>query len=121
MLSWRRFLLGRRAEPEPELGAVPDMTGQGFGFGNIVAFSMGDNKERPSIGDVILLLDSSSDGFVVRTDRRVRVNGPSFNQQDIYGPESDPIWRVPTDDGELLLLPDLRRWKGVPRTWAYVT
>lgn len=107
--------------PPPALDAIPDMTGQGFGFGNIVAFSVGENKQSPVAGDVIILLESCSMGMTVRRDRRVRATGMAFSQRKIYGPQSDDIYIVPTDDGRHVTLATLRRWEGVPRTWAYVT
>lgn len=110
-----------RPEPPPALDAVPVMTGGQFAFDNIVAFSTGWNRVSPKVDDVIIILESCSMGMRVRSDRRVRATSEAFSQRVLYGPKSDDLFIVRTDDGKHVPLSELRPCGLAARTWVYVT
>lgn len=67
---WKRL-----GVPEPGLHDVPDMTGHGMSFGFIVMTHSGywQPTHEPSVGDVVIQLESDGMGMSVRRDIRWRV------------------------------------------------
>ncbi|RWE37423.1 hypothetical protein [Mesorhizobium sp.] len=76
--------------------------------------ALGENKEVPSVGDVVIELESCSMGMTVRRDTRHRVVGPP--KQLGYG------YSVPTvtadSRSDLLHVFSMRRHTKLPRTWV---
>lgn len=99
--------------PLPDLRAERDMTGNTLGMDYLIA-AMGENKEVPSVGDVVIELESCSMGMTVRRDIRHRVTGS--------GCKLGSSIAVPTtmEDGEtdLLHVFYMRRHTRLPRTWV---
>lgn len=107
------FLLARLfPQPLPDLHAVPDQTGAGLTIDWWVA-AMGENKEVPGVGDVIIQISSCSMGMTCSRDTRHRVSGPAVRNGC-----SDAV-AVVTENGDVdsLSVFYMRRHKTLPRTW----
>jgi hypothetical protein len=108
-----RALFGRireRINPLPDLRAQPDMTGAALGMDWLVA-ALGENKEMPRAGDVIIHIVSCGMGVSVRRDLRYRVTGPGRNARSVSAVKEDGT----TVDNLYVFY--MRRHQQLARTW----
>lgn len=100
-------------EPDPSLGALPDMTGYGLGMDYLIS-AMGENKEVPRVGDVVVELESCSMGASVRRDMRWRVTGAGYKHGDTVAvPVADAA-----GNADLKHVFYMRPANGHARTWV---
>jgi hypothetical protein len=112
--------------PEPGLNDVPDMTNCRMGFDFITKVHSGafQPTHQPSVGDVVIELESCGMGVSVRRDRRWRVTERfddmvwDGNRQVPY-----PAVRLKAADGTVRKVLCLECWpySGIKRTWVWVS
>jgi hypothetical protein len=110
---------------EPGLHDVPDMTGHRFDFGYIVKAHSGywQPTHRPSVGDVVVQLESCGMGMSVRRDIRWRVVERIRERVsgDDYNGKTYPSLILRNEAGEERRLLCLKCFamRGVKRTWVW--
>jgi hypothetical protein len=97
-------------DPLPDLHAQPDLTGSGLGMDWLIN-AMGENKEVPREGDVIVQVISCGMGTTVRFDNRYRVKGPGRFPRSVLCEKEDGT----TDTLHVFYM---RRHSKLPRTWV---
>jgi hypothetical protein len=113
-LNWLRRLVNREVispllDPLPDLYAQPDLTGSGLGMDWLVN-GLGENKEVPRAGDVVIKVVSCGMGTTVRRDIRYRVKGPGRYPQSVLAEKPD-------GQTDTLHVFYMRRHTKLPRTW----
>jgi hypothetical protein len=108
-LGWFRRHLAPLPDPLPDLYAQPDLTGSGIGMDWLIA-GLGENKEMPREGDVVIKVVSDGMGASVRRDVRYRVKGPGRYPQSVLAEKPD-------GQTDTLHVFYMRRHTKLPRTW----
>jgi hypothetical protein len=109
---FRRILdaIRKKVDPLPDLHAQPDLTGSGLDMQWWID-AMGENKEMPRAGDVVIEVISCGMGTTVRQDNRYRIKGPGRYARSVIGTKADGT-------EALLHIFYMRRHTKLPRTWV---
>ena len=117
MLGWLRKAKDV-VSPQPDLDAVPNMANHGVGMEYLIA-GLGENKEVPCVGDVVIKLTSCSMGMTISRDTRYRVDERLCTRSDGKMSTTPNAVRGTTQDGDsdVLHVFYMRPANGYPRTW----
>jgi hypothetical protein len=109
-INWmRERIVSPLLDPLPDLRAQPDLTGSGLDMQWMID-AMGENKEVPREGDVIVRVVSCGMGTTVRFDWRYRVKGPGRFARSVEAIKEDGTV-------ENLHIFYMRRHAKLARTW----
>lgn len=111
-----RWLLNMLA-PEPALDVVPDQTGNRLGMDWWIA-SMGENKEIPRVGDLVIQIESCGMGMTVARDTRWRVIGPARKLGDTWAVKCRHFDPSRIDETRFLHVFYMRRHRTLRRVWT---